>query len=178
MGRELCSKNSWKGNSGEKMSDQFRRRRPISRLTNQYELPGQRKPQTAKMEGEDKIFESLKRSQFDRASKHEDMYVVHKISLSLYFQNGKFFVKVQEIFTTWRRVCSNAGEFPFDLWRFLYENENMIVLISVWVLTYRDGNPLKLFTSYHSMIPHTEDALWALLLELPRKTTYMKMEIK
>ena len=120
MGRELCSKNSWKGNSGEKMSDQFRRRRPISRLTNQYELPGQRKPQTAKMEGEDKIFESLKRSQFDRASKNEDMYVVQKISLSLYFQNGKFFVKVQEIFTTWRRVCSNAGVFPFDLWRFLF----------------------------------------------------------
>ena len=79
MGRELCSKNSWKGNSGEKMSDQFRRRRPISRLTNQYELPGQRKPQTAKMEGEDKIFESLKRSQFDRVSiKNEDMYVVQK----------------------------------------------------------------------------------------------------
>ena len=78
MGRELCSKNSWKGNSGEKMSDQFRRRRPISRLTNQYELPGQRKPQTAKMEGEDEIFESLKRSEFDRASKNEDMYVVQK----------------------------------------------------------------------------------------------------
>ena len=84
-----------------------------------------------------------------------------------YLQHGDEFA-VMQVFSP--LIC--------DDFYFLYENENMIVLISVWALTYRDGNPLKLFTSYHSMIPHTEDALWALLLELPRKTTYMKMEIK
>ena len=42
--------------TGEKMLEQFLRRRPISRLTNQYQLARWRKPQTAKMEGENKIF--------------------------------------------------------------------------------------------------------------------------